>query len=122
MSWAKACVQREIDHGVAAELDDDDLVTEALKPGQRLDEHRGLRGRLLDGCPRCRSSAGVRAVLMHVVVREVVGEDRGGRLARLEVDEQIDPREASRSTSLARTIGTAPPEHTRTPFMLTSTS
>ena len=51
-----------------------------VQPGQRLDEHGGLRGgdvrdRLVDGA-RLR---GVRAVLVHVVVGEVVGPDRRRR-------------------------------------------
>ena len=58
---------------------------------------------------------------MDVVVREVVREDRRGRLADLEVDERGRSRAGVRSTS-SRDASGPPGVHTRTPFIQTSTS
>ena len=43
----EGALQVGVDHGVAAELHDDDLVVEALEPRESLDEHGGLGGGLV---------------------------------------------------------------------------
>ena len=93
-----------VDHGVAAVLDDDERAAEPLEPGQRLDERRGLglgdaqRGgvdRAAQGLVggvigrSVRGSGGVGGVLVDVVVGEVVGPDRRGRVARVQVDDDV---------------------------------
>ena len=66
-----------VDHGVAAVLHDDERARELLQPRQRLDEHlRLLLGAQVGaGVEDEVASCGVRAVLVDVVVREVVGPD-----------------------------------------------
>ncbi len=44
--FGEGTLELVVDHGVAAELDDDDLALEPLQPRQRLDEHGGLHGRI----------------------------------------------------------------------------
>ena len=56
---------------------------------------------------------------MHVVVREVVGPDRGGRPRRRAGRRRRAPRGAVRSTSV-RSSPTPPARQTCTPFMVTS--
>ena len=102
MSWAKARLRVVVDHRVAAVLDDDERAAEPLEPRQRLDEGLRLaRGdaraaasmmprTVLEGTLRRSWSCAVRRVLVDVVVGQVVGPDRRGLVAGVQVDEDVD--------------------------------
>ena len=93
MSSANARDSVVVDHRVAAELHDDRLAVEPLEPRQRLDEYRGLDAARFGSWASSRASISWSTpVLVHVVVREVVREDRRRGIPRVQVDEHVQSR------------------------------
>ena len=120
-----------VDHRVAAVLDDDERAAEPLEPGQRLDQGLRLargdadRSRVDDaadggGRPGGRAHVLYARVLVDVVVGQVVGPDRHGVVAGVQVDEDVTSR-AARSTSY-RSSPTPPALQTLTPLIETSSA
>ena len=91
MSCGERPLEVLVDHRVAAVLHDDERARELLQPRQRLDEDLRLLvgAQVRAGVEREVASCGVRAVLVDVVVREVVGPDGDHLAARVQVDEHV---------------------------------